>query len=117
MRRMVSGLAAILPMLLATMAPGLSGDPGRGMRPVVFSNPCGALHAPAVGYQHVIWIWLENHSYEQLIGPPGSPAAAGAPYLNALAARCGLATNYHNITHPSLPNYLAATAGSTLGVS
>jgi phosphatidylinositol-3-phosphatase len=31
--------------------------------------------------------------------------------LNSLAARCGLASNYHNTTHPSLPNYLAATSG------
>ena len=28
-----------------------------------------------------------------------------APYLNALAAECGLATNYHNISHASLLNY------------
>ena len=31
--------------------------------------------------------------------------------LSALARECGLATNYHNITHPSLPNYVAATSG------
>jgi phospholipase C len=28
-----------------------------------------------------------------------------------LAHRCGLATNYHNISHPSLPNYVGATSG------
>src|SRR5262249_3703142 len=27
---------------------------------------------------------------------------------------CGLATNYHNISHPSLPNYVAATSGLSL---
>src|SRR5262249_58627858 len=27
------------------------------------------------------------------------------------AAGCGLATNAHNETHPSLPNYIAATSG------
>jgi phosphatidylinositol-3-phosphatase len=27
-----------------------------------------------------------------------------------------LATNYHNITHPSLPNYLAATSGTRLDI-
>src|SRR5439155_250748 len=31
--------------------------------------------------------------------------------------RYGLATNYHGITHPSLPNYLAMTSGSTWGVT
>ncbi len=60
---------------------------------------------------------LENHSYDQLIGPAHSPAAAQAPYLNRLAAGCGLATNYHNVTHPSLPNYLAVTGGSTFGIT
>src|SRR5438046_328727 len=29
----------------------------------------------------------------------------------SLAKECGLATNYHNITHPRLPNYIAATSG------
>ena len=60
---------------------------------------------------------LENHSYHELIGPPRSAAAQQAPYLNHLAALCGLATNYHNVTHPSLPNYLAATGGSTFGIT
>jgi phospholipase C len=38
-----------------------------------------------------------------------------APYLNTLASECGLATNYHNVSHPSLPNYLAATSGLSQG--
>src|SRR5262249_34829690 len=33
------------------------------------------------------------------------------------ATSCGLATNYHGISHPSLPNYIAATSGSTQGIS
>ena len=28
-----------------------------------------------------------------------------------MATECGLATNYHDVTHPSLPNYIAATSG------
>ncbi len=62
-------------------------------------------------------IALENHSYGDLIGPAGSPAATAAPYLNGLAADCGLASAYRSITHPSLPNYLAMTAGSTFGTT
>lgn len=62
-------------------------------------------------YRHLIWIWMENQNYDDIVGSPD------APYTNRLAGHCGLATNYHNITHPSLPNYLAATAGSTLGVT
>jgi len=54
----------------------------------------------------VIWIWMENHSYGDIIGN-----TAQAPYINSLAAECGLATNYHNLSHPSLPNYIGATSG------
>jgi phosphatidylinositol-3-phosphatase len=68
------------------------------------SHPCGTQAQPAA-YRHVIWIWMENHSSGTIVG------SAQAPYLSALARECGLATNYHNITHPSLPNYVAATSG------
>jgi len=67
--------------------------------------PCGHASPGRASYSHVIWIWMENQSYEEIVGSPS------APYLNELARACGLATNYHNITHPSLPNYLAATSG------
>ena len=60
-------------------------------------------------YQHVIWVWMENQPYSNIIGSPDTP------YINNLAGSCGLATNYHNISHPSLPNYIAATSGLGLG--
>jgi phospholipase C len=53
---------------------------------------------------------MENHSYGDIIGNRSQ-----APYLNSLASECGLATNYHSISHPSLPNYLAATSGLSRG--
>jgi len=56
-------------------------------------------------YTHVIWVWMENHSYNTIIG------SSQAPYINSLATECGLATNYHNVSHPSLPNYVSATSG------
>jgi phosphatidylinositol-3-phosphatase len=69
------------------------------------SPRCGQVPPGSVSYSHVVWLWMENHSYEQIVG------SRSAPYLNSLARACGLATNYHNITHPSLPNYIAATSG------
>jgi hypothetical protein len=48
---------------------------------------------------------MENHSYGEIIG------SAEAPYINSLARQCGLASAYHNVSHPSLPNYIAATSG------
>jgi phospholipase C len=67
-------------------------------------GPCGTT-ATAPSYQHVIWIWFENHSYSDIVG------SSSAPYFNSLASECGVATNYHNLSHPSLPNYVGATSG------
>jgi hypothetical protein len=53
---------------------------------------------------------MENRSYADVM------KSASAPYLRSLAAACGVATNFHAETHPSLPNYLAMTSGSTHGV-
>lgn len=57
----------------------------------------------------VVLILMENHSYGQIVGNPE------APYLNRFARRGELFTRMHAIGHPSLPNYLALTSGSTLG--
>jgi phosphatidylinositol-3-phosphatase len=66
---------------------------------------CQGLAAPVTPYKHVVWIIMENRSYSEVAGT----GAASAPYLNSLG--CGQAANYHNITHPSLPNYIALTSG------
>jgi acid phosphatase len=57
----------------------------------------------------VLTIVEENHG--------SASARDGMPYLASLAQRYGVATDYRSLTHPSLPNYLAMTAGSTLGIS
>jgi phosphatidylinositol-3-phosphatase len=75
------------------------------------TRPCGTRKHPPRVYRHVVWIWMENKPYTSIIGDPR------APYENALARACGLGTNYHGVTHPSLPNYIAATSGSTYGIS
>ena len=56
-------------------------------------------------YRHVVVIMDENQSYGDIIG------RSSAPYLNHLAAVCGLATNFRGVTHPSHPNYMAITGG------
>ena len=71
-------------------------------------GPCGTRSLSSTHYTHVVWIWMENQSYDSVIG------SSSAPYINRLATECGLAINYHNITHPSLPNYIAATSGLPL---
>ena len=61
-------------------------------------------------YRHVIVIMDENQSFSDIIGRPGSTARRNAPFLNSLAAMCGLATHYYGVTHPSHPNYTAVGA-------
>jgi hypothetical protein len=74
------------------------------------SGPCGTASTPPATYDHVIWIFMENQDYNHVIG------SSSAPYENQLANACGLATNYSAITHPSLPNYIAATSGDYWGI-
>jgi len=79
------------------------------------AHPCGRVSHPAPT-THVIWIWLENHSRSQVIGKPGSSVARAMPTLNRVARLCGEASNYRAVTHPSLPNYLAAVTGQRTGL-
>lgn len=51
---------------------------------------------------------MENHSFAE--------ALTGA-FTASLAAQSGEALNYRAITHPSVPNYLALTSGSTWGIT
>jgi acid phosphatase len=48
----------------------------------------------------------ENNSMQQVIGN------TQMPYLNGLADRYGLATDWNGLSHPSLPNYLGLISGS-----
>ncbi len=60
---------------------------------------------------HIYVIVMENHEYGSIVG------SSSAPYINSLIRRYGLATNYHAVSHPSEPNYLALFSGSTQGVT
>ena len=51
---------------------------------------------------------MENRSYEEAIT---------GTYTATLASQYAVATNYHGVSHPSLPNYLALTSGSTHGIT
>ena len=102
MRTRLLALAAALPLLAG--APAAVAAVAHPAPTAAASGPCG-VQATAPSYKHVIWIWMEIHSYHTIIG------SSQAPYINALATECGLATNYHNVSHPSLPNYVSATSG------
>jgi phospholipase C len=62
-------------------------------------------------FQHVFVIMMENTGYDSLVGNPN------APWINSAIAKYGVATSYFGVSHPSQPNYIAATSGSTNGVA
>ena len=70
-----------------------------------FAIPTPSIAPPPT---HVFVIVMENHSYAQ--------ALAGR-YTAQLAHEYAFADNYHGVGHPSLPNYLAMTSGSTWGIA
>ncbi|KAG0043207.1 hypothetical protein BGZ83_011714 [Gryganskiella cystojenkinii] len=69
-----------------------------------------AVAAPPEGaaFDYVFTIFLENANY--------SKAFCDAKF-QALLPKSVLLNNYHGLTHPSQPNYLAAIAGDYFGVS
>lgn len=87
------------------------GTPPSGARPSPSATPVtpspSATPSPTPVPAHVFVIVMENRSYQQ---------AVAQPYAAGLVTRYGLATNYHAVAHPSLPNYLALTSGSTWGI-
>jgi len=65
-------------------------------------------HASVKHPTKVLLIVDENHSQSQ--------ADSAMPYLVSLGKRYGHTTDYRALAHPSLPNYLALTGGSTFGI-
>jgi phospholipase C len=55
----------------------------------------------------IVYVVLENTSYDE---------ALAQPFLTQLAKEGTLLTNFHGVSHPSEPNYIAMVGGSTLGV-
>jgi phospholipase C len=74
-------------------------------------------------FDRVFVIMMENHGFDQVIGPlvPGANSELPnqtllTPFITQLAQTQGLATYYFGTTHPSLPNYLATIAGDYFGI-
>jgi phosphatidylinositol-3-phosphatase len=98
-------------LLVIAIAAGCGSSPAPTETTPAPPDPCGKRSDPPRVYLHVLWIFMENKPYDRIIG------SRDAPTINMIARQCGLATNYTAITHPSLPNYIAATSGDTRGIS
>ncbi len=62
-------------------------------------------------FSHVFVIIFENHEYSSVVG------SSSWSNFNSLAAKYTLLTQSYAVAHPSLPNYLALTSGSTQGIT
>jgi phosphatidylinositol-3-phosphatase len=100
------GVVALLTVLITACSVGGHGQASKSPKPS--SAAPGSPGAPSpTPASHVFVIVMENHSFSQAISQP---------YTARLAAQYALATNYHAVAHPSLPNYLALSSGSTWGI-
>ncbi|MFD1213541.1 alkaline phosphatase family protein [Arthrobacter sp. GCM10027362] len=113
--RRLAAVAGIL-LLLATgcgpARPDAGGeappaDAGHSLQP----QQSGPGRESGGGLDHVVIIVEENRPAAEVLG------SASAPFINQLAADYALAANYSAVTHPSLPNYLALTGGTTAGIT
>lgn len=100
--RQVGTLLATL-VLATSCQSGFQSAPG----PKASGAPASISARPTPATRHVFVIVLENTSYQR---------ALRQPYIASLAQQYALATNYHSVANPSLPNYLAMTSGSTWGI-
>jgi phosphatidylinositol-3-phosphatase len=92
---------------LAACAPKITAHAPAAATPTNSASPSPS-PSPRPSPSHVFVIVMENRSYGEVVGNG---------YIAQLAAQYGVATDYHGVSHPSLPNYLAMTSGSTWGIA
>ncbi len=90
---LVFAVFLVLPVGVGCGGAGVAAGPGVG------------LANPPPRSTHVFLVVEENHSYSQVIGN------SSMPYLNSLASKYGLATQYYADVHPSIGNYFMLTTG------
>ncbi|SRR5581483_5276319 len=114
--RVVGVMAVVMVMVLSACGGGSSNKAASSSSTTAASSATTVTgsstsnEATAKTYDHVVWIWMENHTYGQVIGN------ASAPFTTTLARRFGSATHYATVGSPSLPNYIGATSGSAQGI-
>jgi|SRR5947209_3691308 len=103
--------ALATPIAACLLALAACAGSGAGSTLSAQSRPSPTAQISAGKRVHIAVIVMENQEYGDIIGQ------SSTPYINGLASQYGLATESFAITHPSLPNYLALTGGSTHGIS
>jgi hypothetical protein len=94
------------------MATGIT--PGTGCGTCPSGSTCGSANGIAVCrtasgipvFTNIFVITMENTSMSSL------QKSTSTPFLHSLMMNYAYGSDYHGVTHPSLPNYLAMTSGS-----
>ena len=102
--------APLLPVLaiLCALSCVRCGGTSIGSTPANNGSPpttSGSSSASGVTFNHVFLVVLENMQYSDVAG------SSDMPYLNSLAQKYAVATNYFANTHPSIGNYFMMTTG------
>ena len=105
-------LLALIGIFLVVGATYFFLSPNNTQNIVIISKPQGNVSGNITSVAHIFVIMEENKPSSLIFDN-----TSVAPYINSLIDTYGFATNYSAVTHPSLPNYLAITSGSTDGVS
>jgi hypothetical protein len=104
---------AITPAAIASAAPATPGTAitATMTQPTAAVTPTRSSAGQLPAFSHIFVIVMENKEASQILG------SSAAPYINQLAGQYAYAADYYGMRHPSLPNYLALTGGSTFGVA
>jgi len=114
--RALAGPSLVVALVVACTSPAATPAPASPSTSVASetapSPPTAKIQVPAAtpapATPHMFVIVMENTSLA---------TALRASSISALASKYALATNYHAVSSPSLPNYLALTSGSTWGIT
>jgi hypothetical protein len=109
-RGRLGGSAALAGVIAAGALTGCGTSSARTEAPRTGPPPPVTRLAHGHRAARVAVIVMENEEAADVLGSPD------APFINRLARTYALATESFAITHPSLPNYLALTGGSTFGI-
>src|SRR5690242_5445863 len=104
-RRLLTLSAAIVLAAACGQGSGGGGPSARSPQPSrgqAVTSPSPSTSVTPAG--SVFVIVMENRTYAE---------AMDEPYTASLASQFAVATSYYAVSHPSLPNYLALTSGST----
>jgi hypothetical protein len=101
--------AAVATIVMTTVLAGCGGS--ATSPPPVQRTSSPVVRVGGGGPSHIAVVLMENEEYGNIIG------SASTPYINQLARRYATVASMYAISHPSLPNYLALTGGSTFGIT